>query len=93
MDSTRSKLIIQYWGGWGYGPKAERAKQLINEQMEKGTLDIDLKMDHGITGNFELILFNSKNKDGRKVHSKQKGDGFITGSNLPMVLARIEDNL
>ena len=77
-EYNKVTVAIQWCGGWGYGPRFDDAKALIEANYKISNpkalenIQIVSKGDPNVTGNFEITV------NGQLVHSKRtKGDGFI----------------
>jgi len=55
--------------------KASLLQQQLLSKYSAEKLDVEMKETPGITGAFEVIV------DGKIVHSKQNGDGFVDDEN------------
>lgn len=84
-DSKTVNINIQYWGGWGYGRHAQAVKVALAEVFDQ-KVDVTLKKDAAITGNFEITT-----SSGELLHSKKGGKGFCKDRELAELITRIED--
>ena len=84
------KATIQYCCGWGYKSKATVAKDyLLKEFGDK--IYVVLIPDDEITGNLEIVLFNNKTGDSKRIHSKRNGDGIIFKNNYTKFLDKVKN--
>ena len=90
MDSDKKgHIVINYCGGWGYRSKANFVKEAVENKFP-GAFTFDLKSDSGKTSRLEVTVYVGDDTEGKLVHSKDKGDGFVTDKNVDSVLESIE---
>ena len=83
VNDTEIDVLINFCGGWGYYPRAVEAQNLIKEGFPNAKFK--LEGDQGITGRL-LVTVN-----GKVVHSKKNGDGFVKCANT--ISKKIEASL
>ncbi|CAI2379222.1 unnamed protein product [Moneuplotes crassus] len=89
MDSTtKGHIVVNYCGGCGYLPKARYVQEAVENRFP-GDFSFDLKADVGKTGRLEVTVFVGDDTEGKLVHSKDKGQGFVKDSNVDSVLDSI----
>ena len=83
------RVNIRYCGSWGYYTYAAVAEDLLtNEFGDK--LHIVSDKDRWVTGNLDLTITNNKTGETEVIHSKSRGDGFITKANKNSIVSKIE---
>ena len=85
MESKKGKIVINYCGGWGYRPKARYIQEAVENKFPE-SFEIELLADDGMTGRLEVNVFIGDESEGHLVHSKAKGQGFVTDKNVDKVL-------
>ena len=89
MDTkTKGQILVNYCGGWGYLPKANYVQEAIENKFP-GVFSFELKSDSGTTGRLEVTVFLEGDTEGKLVHSKDNGDGFVQDSNVESLLESI----
>ena len=88
MDSKKGRILVNYCGGWGYYSRARFVKVAVEKQFPH-TFDFDMKEDDDITGRLEVTVFLGDETEGHLVHSKKKGQGFVTDKNVDSLLEKI----
>ena len=83
-----SKVFIRFCNGWGYFSKFNFASNAIKKAIP--TIEIISQPGVGGSGAFEIYATDSKNSE-HLVHSKLKGDGFLTESNTQDCINKIQD--
>ena len=84
----RGQILVNFCGGWGYRSKARYVQEAV-ENTYPGVFSFDLKSDSGKTGRLEVTVFVDGDTEGKLVHSKDNGDGFVKDSNVESLLESI----
>ena len=85
---SKGRIVINYCGGWGYLPKAQFIQEAV-ESKYPSSFDFELLSDSGKTGRLEVTVYISGDTEGKLVHSKDSGQGFVTDKNVDTVLEAI----
>lgn len=80
MESKIGRIVVNYCGGWGYYPRASFVQEAVENNFPS-KFDIVLLRDKGVTGRLEVTVYIGDDTEGKLVHSKKKGDGFVTLKN------------
>lgn len=81
-QSKEFEATVEYCGSWGYGKYMNYAKQLITAAYPKAT--VTGARIPGATGCLEVIV------DGKKCHSKDNGDGYLSEDNSLAMMRKIQ---
>lgn len=87
-NKSASDLVkIEYCGGWGYSSRASYIAKGI-EEVFGDKFRVELYRDKGATGRLEVTV--TKAGKSQLVHSKAKGEGFVTPDNIGTLMERIK---
>ena len=75
-------MKVQYWGGWGYRPRVNMLMSKLDAELPDH-FQFHLAEDTGITGNFELFVYDNAglNGAGTPVYSKKQSHKFPFDNN------------
>ena len=64
-----------------------RAKNAVKAEFD--FFEFELEKDHGTTGNLDVLVKRADWEKWRRVHSKKRGEGFVTDENAGIMRERI----
>ncbi len=85
QSSKPININVEYCGGWGYYPKFAAAQQLLMKFFPNAKIEGHKQSSK--TGDFEVTA------NGKLVHSKKNGEGFVTEQNVQNVVSKIKQTL
>ena len=89
MDTEKKgHIVVNYCGGWGYRSRARYVQEAVENKFP-GNFTFDLKADDGMTGRLEVTVFIGDDTEGKLVHSKASGHGFVKDDNVEAFLESV----
>ena len=86
----KKQVIVRYWGGWGYRPRARYVQQALENRFQD-QVEVQLAGDKEKTGRLQVSILDGEEEV--VIHSKHDGDGFVTDKNVDEFLDKFSKHL